>query len=223
MRNHLLVVLGLSLGCGSFDDSSAGERGQDDRRSELVGPIATAPAAHFCKKWGIFPYAEILPSIVLDPAVDYLAVASGTSPTDKTVKAVAERGTRCARARDKEACETSFRTLNLSASDNLTTVFTRGDEVGTITTRERALEIVGGAVHNVDEAMWIASVPIPFHLTCDKDASQARGTIIDDGFDVVVGTDICNVRRHAVVFHVTRDGVVTERQRTELASRGGCQ
>ncbi len=118
--------------------------------------------------------------------VDYLAVRSDQDPQGtgaQPPETVVERGTPCATAQDKAACKSKLDALRptdlqspkaVDFFDGRYVVFTRGDEVGAVTTRADLQTFLAPFENPKDGALLLAEFT-EHRISCDDSNARAAG------------------------------------------------
>lgn len=166
------------------------------------------------------PLAGVTPAV----PVDYLELRNTFGVTTNPPNVVSKSGTLCATAKDPAACQASFAAVStsggwmpargpgLSATITEYLVYTRGDEVGTITSYD-ALKTFLAPVDDVHDAALLASQSpdVQHRIVC----GPSSGGAVAGGFEVVAETgDTCGSGTHLdeeLVF-VSSAGDVSVRQ-----------
>jgi hypothetical protein len=157
--------------------------------------------------------------------VDYLELASvtlGGNPEDAP-KIIEQTGSRCGTATDKARCEAAIAALDLPKSQRFSLqyfetrylIYTRGDEVGAITTSDDARRFLSPFENAKDAALLVRAFTGP-SLHCEVTNTRRSG----DGFEFYATSgSTCGGDVHDDVVRVSRDGAV-EVVATEIAQTG---
>lgn len=208
---------------GSPAPSGEEPEGASTAPTNPVEPARTA--APFCvKRSNAGVDRAIFDALTPSPPADYLALRHLTGGFDepdggRELVTEAERGERCATAKDRALCERRYRSLGDIGLFFSYVFFTRGDEVGTVEDAAAAVKLVG-TVDSPEDAFFVARFA-GFAATCDGEASAAyRAT--DDGFELVAESGGCNSPVSRVVVRVRRDGTVEEVSRKTIGPSRPC-
>lgn len=211
-----------------MDGGSAPSGGDPAAASGSSPADAVEPSfspASFCTTGSGSPVdREIFAALTPSPPADYLALRRLTGGFDepdggRELVTEAERGERCATAKDRPRCERRYKGLSDIGLFYSYVFYTRGDEVGKVEDAAGALKLLG-TVDSAEEAFFVARWS-GFAATCEGDASAANRST-DDGFELVVERGGCGSPVERVVVRVHRDGTVEEVSKRTIGPSRPC-
>lgn len=233
LRSVPALLAVLAVACGSADNTGNAEPNSGKPSSgapETAAPESPTsdddlPLAPFCAQGAADPAKTRFQALAPTERAEFMALRQneGSIPGGLTedLADVATRGTLCAGAADPAKCKGAYDALKPPVQPGYHTCFTRGDVVGCLDTKTKAMAFLG-EVHGLEEAFFIAEYE-GYYGQCSYADVMSRGKALADGsfqLAIMKGGGCSDIFR--AVINVKRDGTIREVESKKTDLELGC-